>query len=223
MAGSTMTKPNALPSAKKPRKRPSMRGYPGVERGSPAAAALFWKHAIDAKVKAGVDDLCKLPEHKRYGFDGPPTPPTAEAQKQAREWHRIDREWHRSGFEKMPESARLDLYFMAMDRHLAGWQGAPDPYIYGFDEFPERPADRPVPSWVEEFRAALRGEGSRPVHAALAFFGLAAGCSLDDVRKAFRRVVSERRLHPDQGGDPESFKEALSHMHRAIAVVSAKA
>ena len=59
----------------KPRRRPSIRGHNGIERGSEDAARLFWQHADAIGQATGPDVYAALPTPSRYGFASQPTPP----------------------------------------------------------------------------------------------------------------------------------------------------
>ncbi|MFO0756480.1 MAG: hypothetical protein U0359_08315 [Byssovorax sp.] len=45
--------------------------------------------------------------------------------------------------------------------------------------------------------------------AAIAELGLTAPCTVEEVRRAFRKRVAAERAHPDQGGSDEEFRELL--------------
>jgi hypothetical protein len=66
----------------------------------------------------------------------------------------------------------------------------------------ERPPPRPAP-------ATERPARQPPPASAWSLLGLEAGASLAEVKAAFRRCALV--AHPDQGGDPERFRE----LHRA--------
>ena len=77
------------------------------------------------------------------------------------------------------------------------------------------------------FRASLqRREAARSgaLARACGVLGLRAGeATPDAVRRAYRRTVAGKRLHPDQGGDRDAFQMATEARDAALALVPAVA
>jgi hypothetical protein len=100
------------------------------------------------------------------------------------------------------------------------------------------PPAKPPPSYAEawakleaQFREDARRihearrtlEALRPLAAAEArafrTLGLEATATADEIRRAYRKIIAQRRLHPDQGGAPGPFR-ALTGAHEvALAYV----
>ncbi len=210
--------------APKPKRRQSVRGHKGILRGSENAARLFWQKAAESTRDAKPDDIVHLPEHRRFGFDGPPTPPDAESIVRAKAWYRRVKEWHRLSMLRATPEQRAMLYWSSVD-HYAMMPGSarPDPYEFGYDTFPTRPPEHPEPAYVREFSAIWRQVEHQPAHEALAAFGLTTAATADDVRRAYGKIVAAQRLHPDQGGDPAAFVRLTATRDRALSFVEAVA
>lgn len=73
-----MSKAITVPQSKAKR-RQSIRGHAGIERGSTNAARLYWQDADAIAKAAGPDGRAALPKPSRYGFESQPTPPTRRA------------------------------------------------------------------------------------------------------------------------------------------------
>ena len=205
----------------KPRRRPSIRGHKGIERGSPDAARLFWSDADVIGQAAGPAGSAKLPDHSRYGFKGPPTPPDHESCDRADAWHRRDRECARASFMKLTPEQRARFYWGAVDHCSMGDGGGPDAYVFGYDEIPAvRPAEYPEPDFIREIRELRAGAASMPVGDALAAFGLTSAATAQDVQRAYGRIVRDQKMHPDQGGDQAAFVRFTAMRDRALSFVT---
>lgn len=203
---------------KKLRKRPDVKGHPGIERGSEAAAVLYWR-----SVQGAMDRGEKtLPAYKPLGFLFEPSPPTRETHRIFSAWQRYAREKSRESFMRASPEVREQIYWGAVD-HAAMYRGpAPDPYIFGYDDIPVRPAHLPEPAYVREVRAILDRAQHREDDALLHALGvlglpLSPKPTAHDVRHAFRRLCLVR--HPDRGGTAESFQALVKAKAVALAAI----
>ncbi len=208
----------------KARRRPSIRGHKGIERGSPAAARLFWEDADAIGRAAGDDELPQLPKFSRYGFEGPPSPPDNESRERSRSWYRRERERSRASSMKMTPEQRAWMFWGAVDHRVMFGQPPPDPYVFGYDEFPTtRPAEHPEPPYVQEMRAIREQTAHLTVGDALTAFGLTSAATAEDVNRAYRKIVSSERLHPDQGGNPAAFARFTATRDRVLQLIADQA
>lgn len=190
----------------KPRKRPSIRGHKGIERGSADAVRLFWADADAIGEAAGPAGSAKLPDPSRYGFASAPTPADQASHKAMRAWHRRERECARHSVMRLTLEQRAQFYWGSVDHHAMGGMTGPDPYVFGYDEHPStRPPEYPEPPFVRENRELLAGATAPIVADPLGLFGLTSPATAQDVQRAWARMVRDQKLHPDQGGDPSAF------------------
>lgn len=211
-----MSGPAASLPGKRARQRPPLRWMRHIRRGSVEAARLYWERADRAR-RAG---LWHAPDHERYGFDREPSPPDKVSRERAELWHQHRRRLDREAFAKLPERQRAEMYWSAYDRWTVGWAGRPDAYVFGYDEFPERPADIPEPDWVQDMLRRLR-EASGTVDSPFAVLGLPDDATADDVRRAYRRLVATERAHPDHGADGKRFLQLTAARDAALAYAGA--
>lgn len=206
------------PKPKKPRKRPDVKGHLGIERGSDAAADLFWAEVAKVmEAKGGA-----LPSYKPFGFKRDPSPVSTTARAIFRAWNTYERELARAGFARATPEQREDFYWGAVDMVSMGGGPKPDPYVFGFDEIPTRPARLPEPEYVKRIREArahvevgfVRGS-STTVEAALATLGLNPGATAAEITKAFRKRVLA--THPDRGGSAAAFHATVAAKNTALA------
>lgn len=54
---------------------------------------------------------------------------------------------------------------------------------------------------------------------ALRRFGLTLPCTVEDVHRAFRKLIREKKVHPDQGGSNEAMREMAKLKELAVAYV----
>lgn len=205
----------------KPRKRPGMKGAPGVERGSPAAAERYWAEVAQVMEAKGK----RLPDPKPFGFVKWPSPPTAGAHKVFTAWQAYDRENDRQTFSILSLDKREALYWHAVD-HAEMFAGPmPDAYVFGFDELPVRGTAYPEPPYAAEIREARAGaeawfgmpRTSSPAEAALAKLGLRPGATKAEITNAFRKAALE--THPDRGGTAAAVQAIVAAKNTALAAL----
>lgn len=125
-----------------------------------------------------------------------------------------------------------DLAALAAERCIRSVMGA-GTYVRQMDPSWAAAAQREAQGLPPRYRAprvkkapgAPRARARRPEAppaavgpmAAFQALGIGATATAEEIRRAFRRCVSEGRLHPDQGGDPEAFKMLEAHMRAALA------
>lgn len=80
-----------------------------------------------------------------------------------------------------------------------------------------RPPTTPAREWCQPKAAWV--PSSRAPSAAVAALGLQPGFTEADVQRAYRRIVSSERLHPDHGGDEKRFREVTAARDAALAWV----
>jgi hypothetical protein len=81
-----------------------------------------------------------------------------------------------------------------------------------------REAEARARAYAEESRrrynaTLLNGAGE----SALRTFGLTLPCTSDDVNRAYRKMVKEKKIHPDQGGNGEAMRALNELKDQAIA------
>lgn len=82
-----------------------------------------------------------------------------------------------------------------------------------------RPLRTPAREWCRRYEVdpALGFGSGRLPDRVTRLLGLTLPFTRKEVQRAYRRAISRGRLHPDQGGDADAFKEVTSAQEEALA------
>jgi len=166
---------------------------------TPRSRHAFWQARSYWRVLGSVlVDGYRPPQPSEYGFAREPDPPDDECKAIAARWPVEVRE----AAIRAAEQARQRRIDELIRKAVEDWWRA---HATG-----------------EHATAAPRYVGAAAGREALAGLGLSERCSEPDIKRAFRRLIAEERLHPDQGGDPVRFREAVERCALALGYLESR-